>query len=304
MENNMIKGDIFKERVKETYAMTKDGKVSKKYVIRICDECGKEEKRLFATLRNGRKVRRGNIDLCKNCANSGKYRKLPKGINHGHYKHGLTNNGYKRITSPDGKRMLEHKFLMEQKIGRPLETNETIHHIDMDKINNNISNLYLFNDKKEHNICHSQMEKMGYELLGKYIWFDHKINEYALKYKRRFYRNPIKHNHKIYNKKDPRTGYRYEACNLKISNNNWSWKRSHVLLMEKFIGRKIYRNECIHHIDGNSLNNDINNLYLMTNSDHGCATRTLQKCIAQLCIKGIISFQNGKYYIDKKWKKK
>ena len=34
------------------------------------------------------------------------------------------------------------------------------------------------------------------------------------------------------------------------------------------IGRKLKNNEVVHHIDGDKLNNDINNLKLMTRKEH------------------------------------
>lgn len=42
----------------------------------------------------------------------------------------------------------------------------------------------------------------------------------------------------------------------------------HQLVMEKHIGRYLKKGEVVHHIDGNKSNNDINNLLLLTNSDH------------------------------------
>lgn len=42
----------------------------------------------------------------------------------------------------------------------------------------------------------------------------------------------------------------------------------HVVLMERTIGRRLYANECVHHIDGCRSNNDISNLQLMTRSEH------------------------------------
>lgn len=42
----------------------------------------------------------------------------------------------------------------------------------------------------------------------------------------------------------------------------------HRYIMEQFLGRKLHRYEVVHHKDGNKLNNDLDNLVLMTLSDH------------------------------------
>lgn len=42
----------------------------------------------------------------------------------------------------------------------------------------------------------------------------------------------------------------------------------HVVIMEEKIGRKLFANECVHHIDHNKHNNNIENLALMTRSEH------------------------------------
>lgn len=44
--------------------------------------------------------------------------------------------------------------------------------------------------------------------------------------------------------------------------------REHRLVVEKHIGRYLNDCEIVHHIDGNTLNNDINNLELMDKKDH------------------------------------
>lgn len=48
-----------------------------------------------------------------------------------------------------------------------------------------------------------------------------------------------------------------------------SYLLEHRLIMEKYLGRKLKKEEVVHHIDGNKTNNDINNLKLFpTNTDH------------------------------------
>lgn len=42
----------------------------------------------------------------------------------------------------------------------------------------------------------------------------------------------------------------------------------HVVKIEKEIGRRLYSNECVHHIDEDKSNNERSNLKLMTRSEH------------------------------------
>lgn len=75
-----------------------------------------------------------------------------------HWKGGRTidSNGYVWVYKPEhlnsihGTYIAEHRLIMEQKIGRYLESNEEVHHINGDKQDNRIENLILFNNKSEH----------------------------------------------------------------------------------------------------------------------------------------------------------
>ena len=54
----------------------------------------------------------------------------------------------------------------------------------------------------------------------------------------------------------------------KIKLKNGKTKDEHRLIMEKYLGRNLEKWEVVHHKDRNKKNNDLNNLELMTSSEH------------------------------------
>jgi hypothetical protein len=61
--------------------------------------------------------------------------------------------GY-RVISVNGRRIREHRYVMEQFLERRLDPSELVHHKDEDKLNNSIENLALTN-RRDHRFEHS-----------------------------------------------------------------------------------------------------------------------------------------------------
>lgn len=64
--------------------------------------------------------------------------------------------GYVCLTVPGRGRVYEHRYVMEQHLGRRLRRDEHVHHIDGDKTNNALSNLRLLTEA-EHKSLHGKI---------------------------------------------------------------------------------------------------------------------------------------------------
>jgi hypothetical protein len=86
---------------------------------------------------------------------------------------GRTIDGFK-----DGAPVYTHRRIVEEDIGRSLTAEEIVHHIDMDKSNNNIENLFILS-RSEHRKAHTTFENLVPELVKrKVIYFDKKTKSY------------------------------------------------------------------------------------------------------------------------------
>ena len=85
-----------------------------------------------------------------------------KGKDAGNWKGGWkkTTDGYIAVYAPDhpfkNKKgyVLEHRLVMEKKIGRYLKPEEVVHHINGNRMNNKVTNLQLFPNNGEHTKDH------------------------------------------------------------------------------------------------------------------------------------------------------
>ena len=107
-------------------------------------------------------------------------KEINSGPNHPQWKGGRRiDGGYYIIWTTNGYRY-EHIKIVEKSIGRKLEKDEHIHHIDGDKLNNNLNNLFLYKgNQSEHIKLHHQLEQIAFDLFRKgYIKFNKEIGEY------------------------------------------------------------------------------------------------------------------------------
>lgn len=87
---------------------------------------------------------------------------------------------------------------------------------------------------------------------------------------------------KVGNKAKGKDHYRWNGDELKTSHgyilvrvpkdhpmhNSNGYAYKHRLVMSEFLGRTLFKNEIVHHIDGNKSNNSICNLEITTKSNH------------------------------------
>jgi len=78
----------------------------------------------------------------------------------------------------------QHRWIMKQHLGRKLTREEQVHHIDMNKTNNDISNLWLCS-RSQHGIAHYSFNRICEELMGNFhkyadIKFNLEIGKYYL----------------------------------------------------------------------------------------------------------------------------
>lgn len=128
-------------------------------------------------------------------------------------------------------RVFEHRLVMAKYLCRPLRSDEVVHHIDGDKTNNSLANLFLTTVAK-----HTRIHKRH---VGQKV----NLSEYV--------------------KITLRPGDRY-FCMATTDGVVYE----HRLVVALVEGRVLRTDECVHHVDGNRANNAIENLFLTTRAGH------------------------------------
>jgi len=142
----------------------RSGEKNGMYGLRFTDEYKREQsERLKATIKTrGCHWSKGRVMPEAEKASHGR-----KGENSGNWKGGkhIKGNGYVEIKMPSHPHcdnrgyVYQHRLVMEELLGRYLTDNEIVHHIDEDKVNNEIENLRLFQSHREHAMEHHRIKK-------------------------------------------------------------------------------------------------------------------------------------------------
>jgi hypothetical protein len=120
-----------------------------------CQECGKTFTKVPAAIAKG-EGRYCSV-ACKGVAQS---RLTGEKSPHWKGKPKSNVNGYIRINRADGNHIFEHRYVMEQHLGRPLRSNEHIHHRNHNKADNRIENLQIVSPS-EHARMHTTGRTIG-----------------------------------------------------------------------------------------------------------------------------------------------
>lgn len=146
---------------------------SKKAVTRKCDRCEDVDSVQYRSIYVSRKKRNSDKDYCLQCSRELASINKRSGIcseSHGYL---YFQRGHKRI--------FVHTQAVEDNIGRKLTETECVHHIDGDKKNNEIDNLFVFENHKQHMLSHNSLESVAFELLKiGAIGFDKSVGRYYL----------------------------------------------------------------------------------------------------------------------------
>jgi hypothetical protein len=119
----------------------------------VCENCGKEQHRARKAQSGGRIYREQKYCSYECKVEAQKKKAQQKFESGGYKKHAKKRDGYVWVTIPElsrnggAKAILEHRYVMSKHLGRDLLPEETVHHINGIRSENQIENLELFSSR-------------------------------------------------------------------------------------------------------------------------------------------------------------
>lgn len=139
----------------------------------ICEECQERFPISHRNIKNRKKL------LCKLCHVKAQTARIIAQNKKNAKCFTINKKGY-TFNLLDGSYILSHRQVMEEHLGRKLTETEIVHHIDGNRNNNNLNNLFLTNTKG-HSLAHRSLELIGYWLVqNNFINFDLGTGTYTL----------------------------------------------------------------------------------------------------------------------------
>jgi len=189
---------------------------------------------------------------------------------------------------------------MARFVGRDILPAEKVHHVDGDKTNNSVANLYLFPNKSEHSRCHASLERCVLILVSSVVWFDRETKRYV----GHPAHSPAKLacdtsdlSFRTFPESRRAGGTSYASFSSKKVARRLGHNHLHSVVAERMIGRRLEVGEVVHHVDGNGLNNSPSNIVVMTRKEHKHCHDSLSNLGFELFRRGIIIFNKGVYEI-------
>ena len=125
-----------------------------KYIWTDCSDCGKERWVAYEV-----KKKKPVKLLCMSCGNRGRRKRELRYMSNGYILVWIfPNNPFYSMKKGKSERILEHRLVMANSLGRCLSPDELVHHLNGIRNDNRIENLFITTKKEHHNAAFAKLQ--------------------------------------------------------------------------------------------------------------------------------------------------